>query len=41
VANSAKEMSQLKQTTKAESSNPAMTPTANAGTWHPGTNPDR
>ena len=27
------------QTTNLESSNPALTPTANAGTWHPGTNP--
>jgi hypothetical protein len=35
VANSDKEKSQLKQTAKAESSNPAMTPTANAGTWQP------
>ena len=40
VANSDKEKSQLKQTTNAESSNPAMTKTANAGTWHPGTDPD-
>src|SRR5471030_3088685 len=32
VANSAKEISQLRQTTNTESSNPAMTPTANAGT---------
>src|SRR5471032_1856806 len=32
VANSDKEKSQLKQTAKAESSNPAMTPTANPGT---------
>src|SRR5471030_2796795 len=30
VANSAKKMSQLKQTTNAESSNPASTPTTNA-----------
>jgi hypothetical protein len=29
------------QTTNAESSNPAMNPTANARTWHPGINPDR
>jgi hypothetical protein len=29
------------QTTKAESSNPALTPTANSGTWHPGINSDR
>src|SRR5476651_1247342 len=41
VANSDKENSQNKQTAKAESSNPAMTPTANAGTWHPGTEPNR
>jgi hypothetical protein len=40
VANSDKENSQNKQTTKAESSNPALTPTTNAGTWHPGTDPD-
>jgi hypothetical protein len=39
VANSDKENSELKQTTKAESSNPAMTQTANAGTWHPEINP--
>src|SRR5471030_2506016 len=32
VANSDKEKSQLKQTTNAESSNPALTPTATAGT---------
>ncbi|MGX7005990.1 hypothetical protein [Caballeronia sp. KNU42] len=36
VANSDKEMSQLKQAAKPESSNPAMTKTANAGTWQPG-----
>src|SRR5471032_51225 len=41
VANSDKEKSQLKQTTNIESSNPALNPTANAGTWHPDTNPDR
>jgi hypothetical protein len=41
VANSGKEISQLKQTANTESSNPAMTPTANAGTSHPGINPDR
>jgi len=35
VANSDKENSSLKQTAKAESSNPAMNPTANAGTWQP------
>ena len=40
VANSAKENSQLKQTTNPESSNPAMTPTANARIWHPSTDPD-
>ena len=40
VANSDKEKSQLTQTTDAESSNPALTPTANPGTWQPGTNPD-
>ncbi len=39
VANSDKEKSQLKQTAKAESSNPAMNPTANAGTWQLGINP--
>jgi hypothetical protein len=32
VANSDKENSQLRQTTNPESSNPAMTQTANAGT---------
>src|SRR5471032_2921260 len=40
VANSDKEKSQLKQTAKAESSNPAMTLTANPRTWQPGINPD-
>ena len=40
VANSVKEISQLKQTTKAESSNPALTQTANSGTWQPGTDSD-
>src|SRR5471032_3127297 len=39
VANSDKENSQLLQTTKPESSNPAMTQTANAGTWQPSTAP--
>ena len=34
VANSDKENIKLKQTTNPESSNPAMTPTANARTWH-------
>ena len=41
VANSDKEKSQLMQTAKAESTNPAMTKTANARTWHPGTDSDR
>jgi hypothetical protein len=41
VANSDKENSQLKQTAKAESSNPALTPTATAGTWQPGIDSDR
>jgi hypothetical protein len=41
VANSDKENSQLTQTTNAESSNPAMNPTATARTWQPGTTPDR
>src|SRR5471030_2878880 len=41
VANSDKENSSLKQTAKAESSNPAMTLTADAGTWHPGIDPNR
>src|SRR5471032_1261666 len=40
VANSDKENSQNKQAAKAESSNPATTPTANPRTWHPGTDPD-
>ncbi|MEA3126485.1 MAG: hypothetical protein QOD67_3504, partial [Caballeronia sp.] len=40
VANSGKEISQLKQTTNLESSNPAMTQTANARTWQPGIDPD-
>jgi hypothetical protein len=40
VANSAKEISQLKQTTNTESSNPALTQTANAGTWQPDPDPD-
>jgi hypothetical protein len=34
VANSDKEKIRLMQTTNPESSNPALTPTANAGTWH-------
>jgi hypothetical protein len=34
VANSAKENIQLTQATKAESSNPALTQTANPRTWH-------
>jgi hypothetical protein len=41
VANSDKENIQLKQTTNTESSTPALTPTANAGTLHPGIDPDR
>ena len=41
VANSDKENIRLKQTAKAESSNPAMNPTANPGTWHPGIDSDR
>jgi len=41
VANSAKEISQLKQTTNTNSSNPALTQTANPGTWQPGINPNR
>uniref|UniRef100_UPI001BD55936 hypothetical protein n=1 Tax=Caballeronia sp. dw_19 TaxID=2719791 RepID=UPI001BD55936 len=41
VANSDKEKIRLSQTTTAESTNPALTPTANPGTWHPGTNPNR
>ncbi|MFK4448711.1 hypothetical protein ABH944_008770, partial [Caballeronia udeis] len=40
VANSDKEKIRLSQTTNPESSNPALTPTANARTWHPGTNPN-
>jgi hypothetical protein len=39
VANSDKENSQPKKTTNAESSNPALTPTANSRTWQPGTKP--
>src|SRR5476649_952891 len=41
VANSDKEKIRLMQTAKAESSNPALTPTANPGTWQPGIDPDR
>jgi hypothetical protein len=41
VANSDKEISRPNQTTNLESSNPAMTQTANARTWHLGINPDR
>ena len=41
VANSDKEISKPKQTIKLSSSNPAMTPTANARTWHPSTTPDQ
>jgi hypothetical protein len=29
------------QTANPESSTPALTPTVNAGTWHPGIDPDR
>jgi hypothetical protein len=29
------------QTANLSSSNPALTPTANAGTWHPEINPNR
>src|SRR5471030_2193233 len=41
VANSDKEKIRLMQTDKAESSNPALTQTANARTWQPGIDPDR
>src|SRR5476649_2248264 len=41
VANSDKEISQPKQTTSLESSNPALTPTANPGTWQPSIDSDR
>src|SRR5471030_2266031 len=41
VANSDKEKIQLMQTTNLSSSNPALTPTANPGTWQPGTDSDR
>src|SRR5471030_2167124 len=41
VANSDEEKIRLMQTAKAESSNPALTPTANPGTWQPGIDPDR
>src|SRR5476651_1244193 len=41
VANSDKEKSLLRQTAKAESSNPALTPTANPRTWQPGNDSDR
>jgi hypothetical protein len=41
VANSAKEKIRFTQTTQTESSNPALTQTANAGTWQPGIDPDR
>ena len=40
VANSDKEKIRLSQTTNTESNNPALTPTVNARTWHPATNPD-
>src|SRR5471032_540277 len=39
VANSDKEKIRITQTTNTESSNPALTQTANAGTWQPGTDP--
>jgi hypothetical protein len=41
VANSDKEKIQLLQTTNAESTNPALTPTANPRTDHPGIDPDQ
>jgi hypothetical protein len=41
VANGDKEKIRLRQTTTPESSNPALTPTANARTWQPGIDPDR
>jgi hypothetical protein len=41
VANSDKEKIRLMQTANLSSSNPALTPTANAGTWHPEINPNR
>src|SRR5476651_159706 len=41
VANSDKENSQVTQTTNTESSNPALTQTANPGPWQPGTDSDR
>jgi hypothetical protein len=41
VANSDKKKIRLRQTTTPESSNPALTPTANARTWQPGIDPDR
>ena len=40
MANSDKKKIRLSQTTKAESTNPALTPTANAETWHPAPAPD-
>ncbi|QIE28547.1 hypothetical protein SBC2_66230 (plasmid) [Caballeronia sp. SBC2] len=40
VANSDKENIRLTRTAKAESSNPALTPTANPRTWRPGNDPD-
>jgi hypothetical protein len=40
VANSDKENIRLSQTTTAESTNPASTPTANPKTDHPGIDPD-
>jgi hypothetical protein len=41
VAKSDKEISKPKQTTNLESSNPALTKTANPGTWQPGISSDR
>ena len=41
VANSDKENIRLMQTTHTESSNPAMTQTANSRTWQPGIDSDR
>jgi len=41
VANSDKEKIRITQTTNTESSNPALTQTANAGTWQPSTDSNR
>jgi hypothetical protein len=41
VAKRAKKDSQNKTREGLESSNPALTPTATAGTWQPGIDPDR